>query len=360
MMSTLNKRKVLVIDFNIVYPVLSGYSLLNQIKTDKSSDYVFIFNFKSQLYEILCSLGYKCYVVEHGRSSGWKKIIEYSLVLFKTLIIAKYEKPTLVHANNALAGRLAVLIAKILCIPSLVQIRNTGFPPRTNFILKHATRILAVSNFVKNSLPSSLHFKVDVVYDGQTFQNFPNKDSLNHKKISIGMSSRISKQKGINLFLKLEKNLNRLGYSEFVEFYHCGGSPDAPVINDELLLESKVKWLGYIDNVNEFWKSIDIGVLTSNDDEAFGRVIIEAVSNGVTFIASKCGGPEEIITDGETGFLFDINDINQLTNITVMLINDSNYRKNISINAFENMKERFSNYAYVTNILKSYNSVDNV
>ena len=90
-------------------------------------------------------------------------------MLFKALLIAKKESPTLVHANNALAGRLAIPLAKILSLPSLVHIRNTGLPPRTSFILKYATRVLAVSNFVKDSLPYEMKLKTDVVYDGQPF-----------------------------------------------------------------------------------------------------------------------------------------------------------------------------------------------
>ena len=359
-MSLPNNRKVLVFDFNIVYPILSGYSLLNQVLSDSQSEYVLVFNFKSQLYEILSEQGYKCYIVPYGTRRGVNKIFDYITVLFKALLIAKKESPTLVHANNALAGRLAIPLAKILNVPSLVQIRNTGLPPRTSLILKYATRVLAVSNFVKNSLPYEMKLKTDVVYDGQPFSSNAFSKIKESSRIVIGMSCRMSEQKGVDLFLKLEKALSDLGYIDKVDFIHCGGQPDTSIISSDMLSKSKVKWLGYIDDMNNFWSKVDIGLLTSNDDEAFGRVIIEGVSNGVTFVSSRCGGPEEIIIDKKTGFLFDINSIKQLTDIVIKLIDDGSYRKSISLKAFYDMQKKFSNEAYVLNIINSYKKVDKI
>jgi UDP-glucose:tetrahydrobiopterin glucosyltransferase len=53
-------------------------------------------------------------------------------------------------------------------------------------------------------------------------------------------------------------------------------------------------------------------LLTSHWVEAFGNVAIEALACGVPVISSRCGGPQEIVKEGEVGFLFDIGDVDGL------------------------------------------------
>jgi glycosyltransferase involved in cell wall biosynthesis len=53
---------------------------------------------------------------------------------------------------------------------------------------------------------------------------------------------------------------------------------------------------------DEFIDSIDLYVLPSRT-ETFGMVVVEAMARMKRVIATKCGGPEEIITDGVDGFL---------------------------------------------------------
>lgn len=49
-----------------------------------------------------------------------------------------------------------------------------------------------------------------------------------------------------------------------------------------------------------------------SDEEGFGMVIVEAMACGAPVVATRCGGPEEIISDGEDGFLVPCDDAEQL------------------------------------------------
>jgi glycosyltransferase involved in cell wall biosynthesis len=51
--------------------------------------------------------------------------------------------------------------------------------------------------------------------------------------------------------------------------------------------------------------------VVSSHVETFGVVVIEALSQGVPVISTKCGGPESILTS-EDGYLVDVNNVNAL------------------------------------------------
>lgn len=65
----------------------------------------------------------------------------------------------------------------------------------------------------------------------------------------------------------------------------------------------------------EFYKQADLVLNLSRVDqwiETFGLTLVEAMSFGIPVIAPPVGGPSEIITDGEEGFLIDSRDVDLL------------------------------------------------
>jgi N-acetyl-alpha-D-glucosaminyl L-malate synthase BshA len=93
----------------------------------------------------------------------------------------------------------------------------------------------------------------------------------------------------------------------------------------------KVKELGLLDRITFCGKQDDVAQLLSLSDvmllpsekESFGLVALEAMACGVPTIASNAGGIPELITHGETGFLAEIGDVDQMAEYTKMLLTDS-------------------------------------
>jgi glycosyltransferase involved in cell wall biosynthesis len=47
-------------------------------------------------------------------------------------------------------------------------------------------------------------------------------------------------------------------------------------------------------------------------EEGFGMVILEAMACGIPVVSTRCGGPNDIVLDGENGYLVDIGDVNAM------------------------------------------------
>ncbi|HEX3510924.1 MAG TPA: glycosyltransferase family 4 protein [Solirubrobacteraceae bacterium] len=67
-------------------------------------------------------------------------------------------------------------------------------------------------------------------------------------------------------------------------------------------LGDRVSWLGQREDVPELMRALDILLLPSSE-EPFGRALIEAMALGVPVLATRVGGPPEIVTDGREGYL---------------------------------------------------------
>jgi glycosyltransferase involved in cell wall biosynthesis len=67
-------------------------------------------------------------------------------------------------------------------------------------------------------------------------------------------------------------------------------------------LEGRVRFLGFLEDVSDFYQAIDVAVVPSLE-EPLGRIPLEAAAHARPAIASAVGGLPETIRDGETGWL---------------------------------------------------------
>ena len=65
----------------------------------------------------------------------------------------------------------------------------------------------------------------------------------------------------------------------------------------------------------------DVGLMLSTN-EAFGRVTVEYMMQNLAVIASDTGANPEIITNGETGLLYELGDVESLADKMKSLIED--------------------------------------
>lgn len=73
----------------------------------------------------------------------------------------------------------------------------------------------------------------------------------------------------------------------------------------KLGLETDVHFTGFRNDVHRIMNNLDVYLLTSRS-EGFSLSTIQALACATPVVATKCGGPEEIITDNENGLLVDV------------------------------------------------------
>ncbi len=96
-------------------------------------------------------------------------------------------------------------------------------------------------------------------------------------------------------------------------FVIVGDGPEYEYVRTELGmrgLSDRVHLAGRVahEALPNYYELANVFILPSRYD-SFGRVLVEAYLWGVPCVASRSGGPEDIVKDGETGFLVDVGDV---------------------------------------------------
>lgn len=77
-------------------------------------------------------------------------------------------------------------------------------------------------------------------------------------------------------------------------------------------------------------------------EEGFGMVVIEAMACGVPVVATRCGGPDGIITDGKDGYLVPLNDAPAMADALTSLCADSELNKLMGHEARTTIETQYS------------------
>jgi len=132
------------------------------------------------------------------------------------------------------------------------------------------------------------------------------------KKFIIGIG-RLTKQKNFAfLILAFEKILKK--YPDYILLILGDGEQKMKLIEliNRLKIQDKVFLLGFQNNVYKYLLKADCFILSSLWEDP-GFVLLEAGLSNTCVISSNCmNGPQEILSNGQNGFLFENNNLNDL------------------------------------------------
>ncbi|MBL8994847.1 MAG: glycosyltransferase, partial [Spirochaetia bacterium] len=120
--------------------------------------------------------------------------------------------------------------------------------------------------------------------------------------LTLLYAGRVSQDKNLALlagvYLSLSKRWND------VNLVIAGDGPWLGALKLQLAGESRVRFTGRVarEDLAPLYAGSDLLVFPSATD-TFGMVVLEAQSSGLPCVVNECGGPKEIIDEGQTGFV---------------------------------------------------------
>ncbi len=227
--------------------------------------------------------------------------------LLTLLIVTNKQKYEITHCHYTYpAGLPGLFLKKFKKIPYLITEHSGVFEHHfrsrihkylTLLAFRHADGIISVSKKAADKLKKYTSKEIKIIYNFFDESKFcPGNIIREDNSFHIGFAGNFNNNnKGLDLLLKA------LSVCTFdFQLYIAGDGPlkeSYVVLAKELNIIDKCHFMGQI-NPNQlpsFYHDLDLFVLCSRN-ESFGIVLIEALACGIPAIATKCGGPEEIMS----------------------------------------------------------------
>ncbi|MBI3288929.1 MAG: glycosyltransferase family 4 protein [Elusimicrobia bacterium] len=122
-------------------------------------------------------------------------------------------------------------------------------------------------------------------------------------------------------------------------------------------LSSRVRFVGFREDVASLMSAVDILVHASISPEPFGRVIVEGMLAAKPVLAARAGGVVEIIADGADGFLFEPGDATALASLIRRLTTDSEAAASVGRRARQSALSRFTRDTMVAAVRREVDSL---
>jgi glycosyltransferase involved in cell wall biosynthesis len=210
---------------------------------------------------------------------------------------------------------------------------------------------------------TELSDKATVVYNGLPFPAARDRSSVRAE-----VDNRLSLETGLKLVAVVGALHPRKDHTNFLEAaaHVCGRDKDVIflVIGEgpesyteylrrkigELGIDTRVRLAGWWPgDIYNLLAGIDVLVISS-EQESFGLTAIEAMSMETPVVATRCGGPEEIVRDGDTGFLVPMKDSRSMADAILKLLADPKLGRRLGENGRKHVTERFGVGRYVHGI----------
>lgn len=285
--------------------------------------------------------------------------------------ILKRENIDIVHINT-LTCHCAAVAANKLGIPVVWHIRefleedigvyfwNKKYAYE---LIQKSNRIIAISQSIFDKYSKCLMSdKIVKVLNGIDVTKYGVKDHkiFSDKNIHIAIIGMVKEAKGQLELVRALGILYNKGFRNFV--VEIVGNGDLEYIKKiketakKCGIYEKIIFLGQIKDVRSILQKTDIVCICSKM-EAFGRATVEAMMAGCLVIGANTGGTVELISDRDTGLLYQQGDVNSLADKIVLAVSNFECARHIAAKGNKIAKKQYSSYNNAYIISRIYSEV---
>lgn len=284
--------------------------------------------------------------------------IPYYWQLYKLL---KRENAALVHAHllgSTLTYSILCLLTRLPLIATLhgrVDINpNERFVAIKQKIMRMGVKqLIAVSRDLAQYIEARGLFParaIAVIYNGVDQQRYHNNMTgrlrsdlhIPDDAILIGSLGNIRPAKNYETLINAVAELNNPQLHFVIAGHQKKDLMEALNAQMQTLgVAKQMHFIGFHDNTPEFLAQMNLFVLSSSS-EGFSIATIEAMASHLPVIATRCGGPEEIITHNVTGYLVPVNAPAELAAAIHYLLRNPEDAQRLANAGFQHMCNTFS------------------
>lgn len=229
-------------------------------------------------------------------------------------------------------------------------------------INKLSSRIVFVSNYLQNYFVG--HKKANransqVIYNGIDIDRFRNGMGKAQARRTIGLSDnsfvigcigdlRPAKdyQSALQAVALLKEKIPNLKF--VVAGTITNMIEELNELSDSLGIRNAVDFIGFRSDIENIMPSFDV-YLSSSVSEGFSLSVVEAMAASIPVVATRSGGPEEIIIHGETGLLVEVASPEKLAAAIESIYRSRETAESFVMSGQSRVEKKFSVKAMVNN-----------
>jgi L-malate glycosyltransferase len=304
----------------------------------------------------------------------------YTLALAtKMATVAQEENLDLLHVHYAIPHSISAILARESLkphrrLPVITTLHGTditlvgadrSYLPITRYGIVQSDGVTAISNYLKEATREIFHvdditvipnFVCQTEYQRHSMEALRASLSPNHEPLLAHVSNFRPVKRPVDC-IEILAGVLKKGIKARLVMVGDG--------SERTNAEHRARCLGVFDHCSFVGKqprivdylSVADVLLLPSEQESFGLAALEAMACEVPVIASRVGGIPEVVSDGETGFLSEVGNIEKMSADAARLLSDEELRREMGRRARESAIERYRTDVVIPQYIDFYERV---